>query len=63
MSLRESAVAYLRARFNKLSEKDKLVSILMDEVYNPNSVQYVNEKFYGEEKGDQKSTLVSCSNL
>ena len=57
VSLTETAMAHLGARFSKLSEKDKLVSIFMDEVYKQKSIQYVDGKFYGEENGKVNKTM------
>ena len=47
LGLTESTKAYLRARFGKLSEKDKIVALLMDEVHAQKGAQYKNGKFYG----------------
>ena len=58
LELGASTVAYLTARFKKLCEKDKLVSVLMDEVYSHQDVQYVNGQFYGAENGDLTKTLL-----
>ena len=41
MTLTESA------RYKKIPEKDRVVSVLMDEVYSHQAVQYVNGKFWG----------------
>ena len=49
MSLSDSTKAYLQARYQKLNEKEEIVSVLMDEVYCQRSVQYVNGQFYGVE--------------
>ena len=58
LSLDESTIAYLKARFSKLSEKDKYVALLMDEVHCNQSVHYVNGKFYGIENGEITKTLL-----
>ena len=58
MTLNESAVAYLTARFKKLPEKDHLVSALLDEVYSNQTCQYVSGKFYGAELGELTKTLL-----
>ena len=47
----DSPVAYLMARCNKLQGRERLVSVLMDEVYSNPAVQYVNGKFFGAENG------------
>ena len=44
LSLNDYTIAYLTARYSKLQELEKLVSVLMDEVYSHQSVQYVNGK-------------------
>ena len=49
LSLNDSTIAYLTARYSKLQELEKLVSVLMDEVYSHQSVQYVNGKIMGQE--------------
>ena len=58
MTLNESNIAYLTARFKKLSEKDRLVSVLLDEVYSNQCVQYVVGKFFGAEGGEITKTLL-----
>ena len=50
--LSDSTISYLKARFGRFAEKDKTVSILMDEVYCRKKVEYLNGKFYGMENGD-----------
>ena len=42
MELTQSTIAYPTARYNKLNEKGKLVSVLMDEVYTHQDLQYIN---------------------
>ena len=63
MALTESALAYLRARFSKLSEKDRLVTLLkanlLDEVYTQMSCGYVRGNFFGEENGEATKTLLT----
>ena len=58
LSLDESTIAYLKARFPKLSEKDKYVALLMDGVHCNQSVHYVNGKFYGIENGEITKSLL-----
>ena len=58
MTLNESAVAYLTARFKKLSPKDRLVSALLDEVYSNQTVQYASGNFLGAEGGEITKTLL-----
>ena len=45
LELAAPTVAYLTSRFEKLCEKDKFVSVLMDEVYSHQDVEYVNGQF------------------
>ena len=61
LSLNDSTIAYLTARYVKLQDLEKLMSVLMDEVYSYQSVQYVNGKFYGDEDGQITKTLL-CVN-
>ena len=58
MTLSDSSVAYLTARIKKISEKERLVSILMDEVYSHQRVQYINGQFYGAEGGETTKTML-----
>ena len=59
LSLSDSTIAYLKAWFQRLKEKAKLASVLMDEVYSQQTVPYVNGKFYGTENGQFTKTLLS----
>jgi hypothetical protein len=59
LKLSEPAKAYLKARFSKLNEEDKCVSLIMDEVYVHKSVQYTNGQFYGLENNEATKTLFS----
>ena len=56
LELSDSSLAYLKARYDKLGEKDRLVSILMDEVNSHQTVEYVNGKFYRLENGQLTKT-------
>ena len=58
MTLNESAIAYITARFKRLPEKDRLVSVLLDEVYSHQAVQYDNGKFFGAEGGQMTKTML-----
>ena len=58
MSLSDSTKAYLQARYQKFNEKEKIVSVLMDEVYCQRSVQYANGQFYGVENETYTKTLL-----
>lgn len=44
LKLSASTIAYLKARFRKLKDQEKLVCILMDEVYSQLMAQFVNGK-------------------
>ena len=54
-----STIAYLKARFRKFKDHDKLVCILMDEVYSQTMAQFVNGRIYGAENGSFTKTLLS----
>ena len=58
LTLNESAVAYLTARFKKLAAKDRIVSALLDEVYSDQKVQYEGGKFFGAEGGEITKTML-----
>ena len=58
MLLSDSTKAGLQARYQKFNEKEKIVSVLMDEVYCQRSVQYVNGQFYGVENETYTKTLL-----
>jgi hypothetical protein len=38
---------YLRARIKKLTDQERLTSIILDEVYSAKRIEYQNGKFYG----------------
>ena len=56
--LTQPAKRYLSARFQKLKETDHEVSLIMDEVYCQNKVQYSNGMFYGMEGNEITKTLL-----
>ena len=58
MTLTPSTIANLKARFSKLKDKDKVVSLLMDEVYSHQDVQYVNGNFFGYENEELTKTML-----
>ena len=58
MTLNDSATAYITARVKKIPEKDRLVSVFMDEVYSHQAVQYNNGKFFGAEGGQITKTML-----
>ena len=47
LNLTKPAEKYLTSRFSKLNQDDQKVSLLMDEVYCKQTVQYCNGQFYG----------------
>ena len=57
LDISPSTISYLTARFSILAKKDKVVSLLMDEVYSRKMVQYTNAKFYGIENGAPTRTV------
>ena len=57
--LNQSTVSYLKARFDKCEQKDKCVSLIMDEVHCKKSVQYVGGKVCGI-KDDQVTKTLLC---
>ena len=59
LKLSTSTIAYLKARFRKLKDHDRLVCILMDEVYSQTMAQFVNGRIYGAENGSFTKTLLS----
>ena len=58
MTLSEFAIAYITARYKKLPDRERLVSILMDEVYSHQSVEFVNGNFFGAENGKVTKTML-----
>ena len=46
MTLSESCKAYITARFNKIPEREKIVSLMLDKVYSHQSVQYINGRYF-----------------
>ena len=59
LEISESTIAYLKARFTKLSEKDKTVAMLLDEVSSDKKVEYSNGKAFGAENdGDITKSLL-----
>lgn len=57
--LSKTTEIYLKTRFNCLpNERDKIVSIILDEVYAASNVEFVGGKFFGCENGSQTKTLL-----
>ena len=58
LTISESTIAYLKARFQKLPERERLISVLMDEVYSQLCVQFVSGNVFGAENGKFTKTLL-----
>ena len=56
--LTESTLSYLEAKILKLTEKDKIVNLILDEVYVSKQVSFQNGRFYGNENGEITKTLL-----
>ncbi len=55
----ESTKTYLKARERKLNDQEKIVGIVMDEVYSQKKVEYMNGKFFGKETGHHTKTILA----
>jgi hypothetical protein len=49
---------YLRTRIKSLSQRERVSSIILDEVYSAKRIEYVNGQFYGLENSDITKTLL-----
>jgi hypothetical protein len=56
--LPNGTLSYLRTRFSGLSDREKLTSIILDEVYSAKRIEYSNGKFYGYENSEATKTLL-----
>ena len=56
--LTDSTVSYLKARIKNLSQSDKTISVLVDEVYSAKRGEYKAGKFYGAENIEATKTLL-----
>ena len=57
--LSKATEIYLKTRFNRLpNERDKIVSVILDEVYAASNVEFVGGKFFGCENGGPTKTLL-----
>ena len=54
----QSTKQYLKTRIISLSEKDKTVNMILDEVYTTHRVEYSSGKFYGYENQTVTKTLL-----
>ena len=51
-------MSYVKARIAKLKDKDKIVNLIMDEVYISKQVTFVNGKYFGVVNGQVTKTLL-----
>jgi hypothetical protein len=56
--LPKATLVYLKKRAERLSARERLVSIIIDEVYTARQVEYSNGQFYGNENGEPTKTLL-----
>jgi hypothetical protein len=56
--LPDSTLSYLQKRVEKLSPRERLVSLIIDEVYSSRQVEYMNGRFFGNENGEPTKTLL-----
>jgi hypothetical protein len=56
--LPSGTLEYLRIRISGLSERERLTSIIIDEVYSAKRIEYSNGKFYGFENSVATKTLL-----
>ena len=54
----KSTEQYLKARFSKLNEREKVVNLIIDEVYSSKRVEYSGGTFYGYENQNVTKTLL-----
>ncbi len=57
LGISESTISYLKTRFNTLSEREKLVVLMLDEIYCAERVEYAKGTFYGGGKELTKTML------
>ena len=56
LRLGETAINYLKARLTKLGQQDRLVSLIIDEVYTQKRMEYVGGRFYGMDMENEHAT-------
>ncbi len=56
--LSESMVEYLKLRIKNLSDLDKTIIVLVDEVYNSQRVEFVSGKLFGVKDGEVTKTML-----
>ena len=54
----EATVKYLKARFSKLNDREKVVNLMADEVYSSKRVEYSGGTFYGYENQTVTKTIL-----
>ncbi len=57
--LQPSSLSYLKARSKSLTEEQKLVILLIDEIYCAQKLEYASGKIHGLDKGELSKTLLS----
>ena len=58
LSFSPTTVAYLKARYQKLSERERITALVIDEVYSAKRVEYTGGNFYGNENDKVTKTLL-----
>jgi hypothetical protein len=56
--LPEATLTYLKKRVESLSARERLVSLILDEVYSSRQVEYMNGQFFGNKNGEPTKTLL-----
>ena len=56
--LTTSTISYLTTRFNRLEEREKIVSVMGDEIYTSKRAEFSGGTFYGFELGEPTKTML-----
>lgn len=56
--LPDATIAYLKKRAESLNPRERLVSLIIDEVYSARQVEYMNGQFFGNENHEPTKTLL-----
>ena len=56
--LSNGTIAYLKAKISKLNERERIVSVILDEVYTSKQIEFVGGKLTGVDKDQATSTLL-----
>lgn len=59
VGMSQSTTAYLRARVQNLSDRERIVVLMIDEIYCAQRVEYVGGKLYGLEDGKPVKTVLA----